>query len=203
MKNIFSTSLRHLCSHRVRLGVALGLALAGGCDPEEPIEARLCNRLDSCNFFGAGVSEGDCTDVMTMCSDGLVTSAKTDWERAANDSLEMANCVNFLAAYQEISVCSILTDGTIGTPGGGPGGTLPGGGDGPAPSCTEGQITCVGPTEIEVCDGGELMQLACQDVCTQQGYAGADDCSFDDESGHDVCWCIDTPAPPPGGPGGG
>src|SRR5689334_10576941 len=77
MKNIFSTSLRHLCSHRVRLGVALGLALAGGCDPEEPIEARLCNRLDSCNFFGAGVSEGDCTDVMTMCSDGLVTSAKT------------------------------------------------------------------------------------------------------------------------------
>jgi hypothetical protein len=138
---------------------------------------------------------------MTMCSDGLVTSARTDWEHAASDSLEMANCVNFLAAYQEIAVCSILTDGTIGTPSGGGGNG--GGGGGPQgndpPACVEDEIACVDAATIEVCDGGQAMRLACDDVCTQQGYAGSDECSFDAETGHDVCWCYDQPAPPPGG----
>ncbi len=201
---------------RLALSLVCGLVLGSfvGCEQEEPIEARLCQRLDACNYFGPGVSVDDCTDVMTMCSDSVVTSVRTDWTDATEDALDMANCTNFLVAYETIGVCSILGDGSIDdepAPGGGGGGGG-GGGDGPAPGddgsgegetghtgeeCTGDAITCVGPATIEVCDGGAIVSIDCQTLCVDQGFAGADDCSFDAQSGHDVCWCVEGPTPPP------
>jgi hypothetical protein len=194
---------------RLAFSLASGLALGGfvGCEQEEEIEARLCQRLDECNYFGPGVSVDDCTDVMTMCSDSLVTSQRTDWSNATEDALEMANCDNFLLSYERIGVCSILGDGSIDDdPGPAPGdddGPAPGdddgpqpGDDGPMPACTD-EIACLSAETIEVCDGGQLVTIDCEALCIDGGYAGSDDCSFDAERGHDVCWCVDMPAPPP------
>jgi hypothetical protein len=192
---------------RFALSLASGLVLGGflGCDEEEPIEAQLCQRLDECNYFGPGISQDDCTDVITMCSDSLVTSVRTDWKNATEDALAMANCTNFLFEYERIGVCSILGDGSIdetpdaGDDGPAPAddGPAPGDDDGPAAECAADEVMCASAQTIQVCEGGRLVSYDCQTICVEGGYAGADDCSFDGERGHDVCWCVEMPAPPP------
>jgi hypothetical protein len=175
---------------------AMLLALPFGCDEEDPpIERRLCERFDGCNFFGAGVDVDDCTDVMTMCSSDLVGSVRSDWEHDAEIALQNANCVNFLDDYQDTDVCYIRDDGSIAS----------GGSGSPAPqeSCGEDYTACTGPSSIEACLDGEYLALDCDEVCDADEVA--DGCAFDAESGHDVCFCVpaDGPAPaPPGTPGG-
>jgi hypothetical protein len=177
--------------------VGLLFALPIGCDEEPPIERRLCERFDGCNFFAAGLSVDDCTDIMEMCTGDLLSSVRSDWERGAERALENANCVNFLADYQESDVCYIRDDGTISGE--------PGGDDGPVPQedCGEDYFACTGPDSIEACIDGEYLALDCVDVCDEGEVA--DGCAYDDEMGHDVCYCVTESEPPPGpapAPGG-
>jgi hypothetical protein len=174
-------------------------ALPVGCDEEEPpIERRLCERFDGCNFFAAGLDVDDCSDIMTMCTDSLLGSVRSDWERDAERALENSNCVNFLADYQLSDVCYIRDDGSIA-------GAPDSGDDGPAPqeSCGEDYTACTGPNSIEACLDGQYLALDCDDVCDEGELA--DGCAYDDELGRDVCYCVTEtedptgPAPPPGG----
>ena len=173
--------------------VGLLFALPVGCDEEPPIERRLCERFDACNFFGAGVDIDDCTDVMTMCTGDLVSSVRSDWERDAEVALGNANCVNFLEDYQTVDACWISDDGSIASTGGD---------DGPVPAetCTEDFTACTGPNSIEACLDGEYIALDCTDVCDADEIA--DGCAYDDELGRDVCYCApaEAPTPPPPGP---
>jgi hypothetical protein len=173
-------------------------ALPVGCDEEPPIERRLCERFDSCNFFGPGVDVDDCTDVMTMCTGDLVSSVRSDWERGAERALENANCVNFLADYQDSDVCYIADDGSIADA------PDPANDDGPAPqeSCGEDYTACTGPNSIEACLDGQYLALSCDEVCDEGEVA--DGCAFDDELGRDVCYCVvqDEPTGPAPAPGG-
>ena len=123
----------------------VGLVLssfATACDPEDaPTQQRLCERFDACNYFSAGVSVEDCTDVMTLCTDDLLSSQRADWQRDADRALENANCGNFLDDYQDASACTIRVDGSIG----GTANSSASGGDGPStPGCSENDISCSG-----------------------------------------------------------
>ena len=76
-------------------------------EEESPAPERsLCERSDECNVLEPGISVQDCTDLMLMCTDGLITSAYTDWTREVDRCLEFANCKNFMACAAELSDCA-------------------------------------------------------------------------------------------------
>ena len=87
----------------------LVLSACGGDDDDGEgsggIESRMCAKADECNILEAGVSAQDCTDTLSMCTADLVTSARTDWENAAEECLEMQNCENFVNCYLAIPGC--------------------------------------------------------------------------------------------------
>ena len=92
------------------LAFGLGMFTAIGCDDDDgdgggDIEAELCERFDECNALRAGQSVQDCTDERTMCTDGLVTSAREDWNREINECLQNANCNNFIDCYAIVPDC--------------------------------------------------------------------------------------------------
>jgi hypothetical protein len=211
-------NLRALCLPLFGVTAAL-LVVATGCDVEDvPVERRLCERFDACNYFGPGIDVADCTDIMTMCTDTLVTSQREDWAAATRDALDRNNCVNVLADYQSIGVCAIRSDGSVadgdspgsssssGSSTSGGSSTSDGGGDSAGsdgqdgPGCDERDIACTGPNTIEACIAGVLERFDCNEVCAEGGYQYSDECAFDPERGHDVCYCVgdDAPAPPPG-----
>lgn len=196
--------------------IILGSSVAPGCDAEEeaPIEQRLCERFDGCNYFSAGLDVDDCTDIVTMCSESLVRSRREDWVSDAEDALGRNNCGNFLETYQQASACTISPAGTVSTEGGTP--QDPSGGNssdpGTTPSGPGGGVTC-GGEDVFACSGadtitgcldGEPFSIDCLTVCDGDMPDG---CGFDEERGHDVCFCIvqtEDPEPepePPGGPG--
>ena len=186
---------------------ACAAALAPGCDTEEvPVEQRLCERFDGCNYFSAGLDVDDCTDVMTMCTEGLVRSRRDDWAADAEDALGRSNCGNFLETYQQASACTITPDGSVSPGGGTPQGTPNGGGTTePTPEgCGADVFTCAGPNQIEGCLDGEPFSLSCDVVC---GDDPSDGCAHDADAGQDLCFCgagggvPDEPEPPGPAPG--
>ncbi len=187
--------------------IVLGSALAPGCDTEEapPVEQRLCERFDECNYFSAGLDVDDCTDIMTMCGESLVRSRRDDWNADAEDALGRNNCGNFLETYQQASACTISPTGTItgdGAPGGGGDDTGPAQPDPPQQTCGEDVFACEGPNQIAGCLDGDAFSLSCDVVCDD---LPSDGCRFDDEAESDLCICIieDEPAPDPPGPAPG
>ena len=116
----------------VVLGFAVGAFV--GCDKEESNEKRLCKKIDECNLLGAAVSVQDCTDIVSMCTSQLVSSAKADWDGAAEGCLSLSNCVNFANCYIDIDVCR--HDG-----GAGGGDGADDGADGP-PECADNGEAC-------------------------------------------------------------
>src|SRR5688572_9688283 len=53
---------------------------AEGSTTDDPTpEQALCARSDECNVLMPGVSVQDCTDLVLMCTDDLITSAYQDW----------------------------------------------------------------------------------------------------------------------------
>jgi len=77
--------------HLASVTLAFTMAAFIACDEDDDEsgggqEGRICSRLDECNYFGAGVSVGDCTDVLVMCTEELVSSAQQDWRREANQA---------------------------------------------------------------------------------------------------------------------
>lgn len=188
-----------------------GAAAAPGCDAEEaPVEQRLCERFDACNYFAAGLDVGDCTDVMTMCADSLVRSRRDDWVADAEDALGRNNCGNFLETYQQASACTISPEGTVSDSGGGASPTpQPSGSSGGAPSdptgetCGEDVFACASDDIIEGCLDGEPFTLSCDLVCDE---LPSDGCRYDPEADSDLCICIvesEDPAPEPEPPGPG
>lgn len=197
-----------------------GASTAPGCETEEaPVEQRLCERFDACNYFSAGLDVDDCTDVMTMCGDSLVRSRREDWVADAEDALGRNNCGNFLETYQQASACTISPTGTVSN-GGGPT-SIPGGraSDGPtdassggaAPTdpppqdaCTEDIFSCTDANVISGCLDGEPFSLSCDIVCDE---LPSDGCRYDEEAESDLCICLveedPEPAPDPPGPAPG
>lgn len=169
---------------------------ASNCE-REPLEKRLCDRLDACNYFTAGVDVPDCTDALELCSADLLDSVRADWEVDSEDALDRVNCVNYLESYLSIGVCSIQVDGTI--PGGKTGGIDEEGGvpenpadptppdegpapdpdptsdSGPAPTCQEGMSRCLNASQVWHCVDGEARPEDCSIVCgtTTPCWAGA------------------------------
>ena len=191
--------------------IILGASTSPGCDAEEvAVEQRLCERFDDCNYFSAGLDVDDCTDVMTMCSASLVRSRREDWTADAEDALGRNNCGNFLETYQQASACTISPSGTVSTEGGtpeGPGGGVPSpgsSGGAPGTTCGDGDVfTCEDANTISGCLDGEPFSLTCSTVCDG---GPTDGCGFDDERGHDVCFCVvdtEDPQPEPPGPAPG
>lgn len=157
-------------------------------EEEVPVQRQLCDRFDECNYFAAGTSVADCTDVLTMCSDDLLTSERTDWERAASDALENANCTNFIESYQEAPACTIADDGTIGGGGGSGGSASDGSASSGENSCGGVQRRCSGG-DLEVCVDGQLAQVSCGEVCDVPDSCDAFTCEVDDVSGMEDCLC--------------
>jgi hypothetical protein len=197
------------CSSPIVLAIATALAVsANACDEEPPVERRLCERFDQCNFFGAGIDVSDCTDIVTMCTDSLLSSERSDWARTAERALENRNCMNFLDAYQEVNACWIDERGEISGAGGGTAESGPADdttGDTTAGECDAGdRFACAGD-RIEGCFDGEPFSLTCEEVCGNDGLQ-TDGCGFDDERGHDVCFCTAggsaTTSPAPDDTGG-
>ncbi|MEX1366663.1 MAG: hypothetical protein AB1Z98_26290 [Nannocystaceae bacterium] len=192
--------------------LATGLLVPLGCDPVDSgddmaqveatdgedgpgglasPEARLCERIDECGYLGAGYSVGDCTDIVGACTDDLLTSAKQDWDTAAEGCLELANCQNFGSCFASIDVCiadiDIEFEVEIDDGGDGPGN--PPSGDDTGGSCQEGYQACVGGDAIEACIEGELYGFTCPEVCNELGFEVSLGCAFDESSGAEVCFC--------------
>jgi len=91
----------------VILAVMAASPLAISCDKDEepPVEDRLCERFDECTLLDAGVSVQDCIDNVSNCTDELVSSDRTDWNREIEECLENSNCVNFFNCYQNVPDC--------------------------------------------------------------------------------------------------
>ncbi|MGH1348482.1 MAG: hypothetical protein ACRBN8_43450 [Nannocystales bacterium] len=207
----FPKSLVGLVPAVVVGGVLFGPTV--GCDVEEvPVEQRLCERFDACNYFAAGVSVEDCTDVVSSCTGELLSSAQRDWARETKRALENDNCTNFLDEYQEVNACTIHDDGSVDSPGPSPtpgdddddsGGGSPDEPGAPAASCGDDRFECDGDERIVACLDGEVIEADCEDVC-----ASGDDpldavgCGYSEEKEHDVCFCDepDVPEDPPPGP---
>lgn len=200
-------SLRRLPTACLVAGLLVGLGLA--CDLEDdeaPIEQRLCERFDACNYFAAGVDVSDCTDVLTMCSDDLLRSERSDWAREAEAALGKDNCSNFLDDYQEVSACTIRDDGSVPSSSGSGSGSNPEPGDddddGPAPgeggeTCGDDYFTCTGESSIEACIDGEFISASCDEVCAAGDEPlEAVECAYDEDREHDVCICTDVTEEP-------
>lgn len=194
--------------------ILLGATTAPGCDAEEPpVEQRLCERFDECNYFSAGLDVDDCTDVMTMCGESLVRSRREDWVADAEDALGRNNCGNFLETYQQASACTISPTGTVSNGGGGPSaspdptsspepsssGGAPA--DPPAGECEEDFFVCAEANIIEGCLDGQPFSLSCDIVCDD---LPSDGCRYDAEADSDLCICLieqEDPEPEPEPPG--
>ncbi|MCH9687642.1 MAG: hypothetical protein K0V04_39800 [Deltaproteobacteria bacterium] len=161
---------------------------AGNDDSSAPLtapEARLCERVDECGYLGAGYSVGDCTDIVGACTDDLLTSAKADWDNAAEDCLELNNCQNFGSCFASIDVCiaDIEIEFEIDD-------------DDPSQPSDTGDSTCepyqvcADGNTLEACIEGDVYSFDCDFVCQSEGFEAAVGCDFDDEAGVDVCFCV-------------
>ncbi len=173
---------------------SMAAPMADGEDPNEDLtapEAALCDRIDECGYLGAGYSVGDCTDIVGACTDDLLTSAKADWDNAANNCLDLNNCQNFGSCFASIDVCIADVDIEFEGQGG------DGSGDGPnppsddtgGPACQDYQV-CADPDTIEACIDGEVYVFDCDLVCVNEGFEGSVGCGYDEEAEVDVCFCV-------------
>jgi hypothetical protein len=142
-----------------------------------------------------GYTVEDCTDIVTSCTDDLLSSAKRDWDGWAQDCLDLDNCMNFGACYQNIDVCTLYVvegnadSGEVDDGGANDGGAADdGGADGAG--CTEGTQACVDAGTIAACVDGQLMQFDCDDVCVDLGGTQSVGCDYDEDAGAEVCLCV-------------
>jgi len=57
--------------------------------------------------------------------------------------------------------------------------------------CSKGDVECAGTDSINTClDGCQWVEYDCDDICQQGGYSSSDHCGYSEDSGHDVCWCV-------------
>lgn len=70
----------------------------GGDDEAEPVEARLCRKLDTCNYL-LGYSVGECTDDTQRCTEGLSSAERHDWAGQTGNCLNLAGCEGFVDCY--------------------------------------------------------------------------------------------------------
>ena len=84
--------------------LVLAAALAPGCDIQDqdaPVEERLCERFDECNFLAPGFAVGDCIDTQYQCTDGLVDSQYEDWKADMQECLSLNSCGNTFDCWGE------------------------------------------------------------------------------------------------------
>ncbi len=74
------------------------VAACGGDDEAEPVEARLCRKLDTCNYL-LGYSVGECTDDTQRCTEGLSGAERHDWAGQTGKCLNFAGCQGFVDCY--------------------------------------------------------------------------------------------------------
>ncbi len=84
--------------------------------PSRGAVANVCERIDECGFLPPGVRLSDCEDTTKMCLEDGLQSERSDWELFAADCLELENCFNFIACYEDLQTCELPLD--IGTTGG-------------------------------------------------------------------------------------
>jgi hypothetical protein len=78
--------------------LAVGIA---GCGGDSSISEDFCKKLDSCNALSAQ-SVSQCTEEANKLLDSMTSSQRSDFEKAANICLGMANCTNFLACSNNL-----------------------------------------------------------------------------------------------------
>lgn len=161
----------------------------GSDEPLASPEARLCERVDECGYLGAGYSVGDCTDIVGACTDDLLTSAKADWDNAAEECLELNNCQNFGSCFASIDVCiaDVEIEFEVEVEVGDDGPTAP---TDPGDDTCEPYQICTDDYTLEACIDGEVYSFDCDFVCESEGFEGSIACAYDGEIDADVCLCV-------------
>ena len=110
-----------------------------------PTEDALCEKTDECNLLMPGTSVQDCSDLVAMCTDDLLSSQYADWQNEVATCLDLSNCQNFLGCVGELSACPSVT---------------------PGDECTEECVYCFFDTELEnMCDDSWNGDGACDCGC--------------------------------------
>lgn len=171
--------------------VTLGLPATTGCDNEplppppvagadrnndevaEPVEDRLCERIQECGYLDHGPSVDECIDVVGACAETLPVGPGAGWDQAAEDCLGLGSCQLFGGCLAAIDTCVAEVGCDLDSP----------------PECLAGEQTCVGSDALEVCVDGSRQTLDCLALCGQHGFETSLDCTHDADSDADVCIC--------------
>lgn len=128
---------------------------------------ELCGSYFECGEGPEGFTQGSCEALVNDCKGPLSEADPGFFEEQIEACLAANACTDFDACFEELLQSCQDTTG--------------------AAACDEGETACDG-SQIGACIEGQWQMYDCAALCAEDGL-GYETCGFDDESGHDVCWC--------------
>lgn len=135
---------------------------------------ELCESFFECGEAPEGFTQGSCEELVNNCKGPLTEADPGYFEEQIEACLAASACADFDACFGELlQSCQDATG---------------------APACDEAETACDG-NQIGACIEGQWQTYDCRALCAEDGL-GYETCGFDDDSGHDVCWCAGSGGDP-------
>jgi hypothetical protein len=161
------------------------------------------NESNSYNDYGdSGNGSKDCGYEMRSITYCIDTGNDTEeWEKGCNDDAESCNSSDYDDYYDSWEGCSLRItyrnvhwvsscESWVGdsSDSGNSGDSSDSGNSSDCECDYSGETMCSG-LYLNECDGCSWQEYSCNEICEDNGYDYATECSFDSETDSDVCWC--------------